>query len=104
MKKLAMLCLALLMGAGVTMAAKPAAEKKTVTTVFVTDIDCDHCVKKIMNNVPSLGKGIKDVEVDLPTKEVTVTYDASKNNDENIIKGFASIKVKAEPKPAAEKK
>ncbi len=98
-----MLCLALLMGAGVTMAAKPAAEKKTVTTVFVTDIDCDHCVKKIMNNVPSLGKGIKDVEVDLPTKEVTVTYDASKNNDENIIKGFASIKVKAEPKKAATK-
>ncbi len=103
MKKLAMLCLALLMGAGVTMAAKPAAEKKTVTTVFVTDIDCDHCVKKIMNNVPSLGKGIKDVEVNLPTKEVTVTYDASKNNDENIIKGFASIKVKAEPKKAATK-
>ena len=103
MKKLAMLCLALLMGAGVTMAAKPAAEKKTVTTVFVTDIDCDHCVRKIRNTVPSLGKGIKDVEVDLPTKEVTVTYDASKNNDENIIKGFASIKVKAEPKKAATK-
>ena len=101
MKKLAMLCLALVMGAGATMAAKPAAEKKTVTTVFVTDIDCDHCVKKIMNNVPSLGKGVKDVEVDLPTKEVTVTYDASKNSDENIIKGFASIKVKAEPKKAA---
>ena len=103
MKKLAMLCLALLMGAGVTMAAKPAAEKKTVTTVFVTDIDCDHCVKKIMTTVPTHGKGIKDVEVDLPTKEVTVTYDASKNNDENIIKGFASIKVKAEPKKAATK-
>ena len=98
-----MLCLALVMGAGVMMAAKPAAEKKTVTTVFVTDIDCDHCVKKIMNNVPSLGKGIQDVEVDLPTKEVTVTYDASKNSDENIIKGFASIKVKATPKRAEKK-
>ena len=34
MKKLAMLCLALVMGAGMTMAAKPAAEKKTVTTVL----------------------------------------------------------------------
>ena len=31
-----------------------------MTTVFVTDIECDHCVKKIMDNVPSLGKGIKD--------------------------------------------
>lgn len=98
-----MICLALVMGAGMTMAAKPAAQKKTVTTVFTTDIDCDHCAKKIMNNVPSLGKGIKDVQVDLPTKEVTVTYDAAKNSDENIVKGFASIKVKATPKKEAKK-
>lgn len=98
MKKIAMLCLALLLGAGVSLAAKPAAEKKTVTTVFTTDIDCEHCVNKIMNNVPSLGKGIKDVQVDLPKKEVTVVYDASKNSDENIVKGFASLKVQAEPK------
>ena len=47
---------------------------------------------------------IKDVKVDLPKKEVTVIYDASKNNDENIVKGFATIKVKAEPKKAPAKK
>lgn len=52
--------------------------QKTVTTVFTTDIDCEHCVKKIMNNVPSLGKGVKDVKVDLPKKEVTVVYDSTK--------------------------
>lgn len=102
MKKIAMLCLALMLGAGVSMAAKPAAQKKTVTTVFATDVDCEHCVKKIMNNVPSLGKGIKDVQVDLEKKEVTVVYDASKNSDENIVKGFASLKVKAEPKKSTE--
>lgn len=101
MKKLAMFCLALVMGTGMTMAAKPAAEKKTVTTVFQTDIHCDHCANKIMNNVPSLGKGIKDVAVDIATKEVTVTYDAAKNNDENIVKGLASLKVNAQPKNAA---
>lgn len=104
MKKLIFCCLVALLGAGVSMAAKPAAGKKTVTTVFTTDIDCEHCVKKIMNNVPSLGKGIKDVSVDLRKKEVTVVYDATKNSDENIVKGFATIKVKAEPKKAAEKK
>lgn len=98
MKKLLMLCLALVMGVGLTVAAEKPAQKKNVTTVFVTDVDCEHCVQKIMNNVPSLGKGIKDVQVDLETKEVTVVYDASKNNDENIVKGFASLKVKAEPK------
>ncbi|MDE6624007.1 MAG: heavy-metal-associated domain-containing protein [Alistipes sp.] len=104
MKKLAMICLALVMGAGIALAEKPVADKKNTTAVFVTDIDCEHCAKKIMNNVPSLGKGIKDVRVDLPTKEVTVVYDATKNNEANIIRGFASIKVKAEPKPVAEKK
>ena len=72
-----MLCLALVMGVGMC-AAQKAADKKTVTTVFTTDIDCEHCVKKIMNNVPSLGKGVKDVKVDLPKKEVTVVYDSTK--------------------------
>lgn len=98
MKKLLMLCLTLVLGAGMATAAEKPASKKIVTTVFVTDVDCEHCVQKIMNNVPSLGKGIKDVQVDLETKEVTVVYDASKNTDENIVKGFASLKVQAEPK------
>jgi len=103
MKKIAMLCLALVMGAGMTAAAKPAAAKKMTTTVFCTDIHCDHCAKKIMDNVPSLGKGIEDVRINVATKEVTVVYNAAKNSDENIVKGFASIKVKAEPKKAETK-
>ena len=98
MKKFLLCCLVVLLGTGAALAAAPAGKPVTKTTVFVTDIDCEHCAKKIMNNVPSLGKGIKDVKVDVPTKEVTVTYDPTKNNDANIIKGFASIKVKAEPK------
>lgn len=101
-KNLILWCLALLTAGICTAAApSPAAKKgpETVTTVFVTDVDCEHCAAKIMNNVPALGKGIKDVKVDVPTKEVTVTYDASKNNDAQIIKGLASLRVKAEPKP-----
>ena len=104
MKKFVLFCLALAMGVGVCAAAGKPAAKKIVTTGFVTDIDCDHCVKKIMNNVPSLGKGIKDVKVDLPKKEVTVVYDGTKNDDANIVKGFASLKVKAAPKKAAAEK
>ena len=98
-----MLCLAVIMGAGVCMAEGKGAQKKEVTTVFTTDIDCDHCVKKIMNNVPSLGKGVKDVQVDLKKKEVKVTYDPSKNSDEGIVKGFETLKVKATPKGQAQK-
>ena len=64
MKKILMICLALVMGLGMCAAAGKPAQKK----------------------------------------EVTVIYDASKNNDENIVKGFATIKVKAEPKKAPAKK
>ena len=102
MKKILLVCLALVWSLGAFAATEPAKkEKKTVTTVFVTDIDCDHCVQKIMNNVPVLGKGIKDVQVSLEKKEVTVVYDASKNSDEKIIQGLASLKVKAEVKKSS---
>lgn len=101
MKKILMVCLALMMGIGLCAAQKQ--EKKVVTTVFTTDIDCESCVKKIMANIPSLGKGLKDVTVDLKNKEVTVVYDVSKNSDEGIVKGFASLKVKAEAKQPVKK-
>ena len=71
------------------------------TTVFNTDIVCKNCEKKIMNNVPALGKGVEDVKVNVETKEVTVVYDATKTSEEQLVKGFAKINVKAEPKAAA---
>lgn len=102
MKKMLAICLALVLGAGVCMAQnnKPAKkqEKQLTTTVFSTNLDCPNCAKKVENNVPSLGKGIKDLKIDLPTREVTITYDASKNNPETIIKGFESLKVEAQVK------
>lgn len=100
MKKLLMFVLAL----SLTVGLWAQNDRGVVTTVFKTDITCEHCAKKIMDNVPSLGKGIKDVKVDVKSKEVSVTYDTKKNSDANIVKGFASIKVKAEPKPTAPKK
>lgn len=105
MKKLLVICLALVMGVGVAMAQKPAKKggKELKTTVFVTNLDCPNCAKKVENNIPVLGKGIKDYAINLESKEVTVTYDASKNSDENIIKGFNTLKVEAEVKPATEK-
>lgn len=100
MKKILLCCLMAVMALAVNAAndnsKKAKAEKQTV--VFCTDIDCQGCANKILNNVPVLGKGVEDVKVDLPTKEVTVVYDAAKTNPETLAKNFQKIKVKATPK------
>ena len=90
-KKLIIMCLMAFIGFGV---AEVSAQKKNEgavkTTVFVTDIDCEHCAKKITNTIP-YEKGVKDVQVDVPTKLVTVTYDANKTDVTALQKAFAKI-------------
>ena len=94
MKKIMMILAALAMVAGVATAApKQKAEKKISTVVFTTDLDCHHCAQKVLNTIP-YEKGIKDVQVDVPTKTVTVKFDEAKNSTESLTKAFESIKVK----------
>lgn len=92
MKKLIAIFATLAIFGGVATAA-PKAEKKIATVVFTTDLDCHHCAQKIMNTIP-YEKGIKDVQVDVPTKTVTVKFDEAKNSVESLTKAFESIKVK----------
>ena len=92
MKKIIALFAMLAMVAGVAVAA-PKAEKKIATVVFTTDLDCHHCAQKVLNTIP-YEKGIKDVQVDVPTKTVTVKFDEAKNSVESLTKAFESIKVK----------
>ena len=102
MKKIILLCLVAIMGVGVCSAFAQKKPAETKTTVFLTDIDCEGCAKKITNSIP-YQKGVKDVKVDVPTKEVTVTYDAAKTNDAALLKAFQKVKVKAEVVPAKKK-
>lgn len=98
MKKILFACFIALFSLGVANAEEPKkAEKKTVTTEFATDIDCPGCAKKVTNTIP-YEKGVKDVQVDVPTKTVTVTYDPDKTDNETLVKAFAKIKIKAEAK------
>ena len=94
MKKIIALFAILAMFAGVATAApKEKVEKKVATVVFTTDLDCHHCAQKVLNTIP-YEKGIKDVQVDVPTKTVTVKFDVAKNTIEGLTKAFESIKVK----------
>ena len=51
------------------------ADKQKV--VLSCNIHCQGCIDKIMKNI-AFEKGVKDIVCDLPTKTVTVTYDANK--------------------------
>lgn len=102
MKKILLMCLVALFSVGVANADEPKkGEKKIVTTEFLTDIDCAGCAKKVTNTIP-YERGVKDVQVDVESKTVTVTYDAAKTNDEALVKAFSKIKIKAEPKSEKE--
>ena len=98
MKKIVLMCLVALFGIGIANAQEPKnAVKKSVTVEFVTGIDCAGCAKKVTNTIP-YEKGVKDVQVDVATKTVTVTYDPAKTNNETLVKAFSKIKIKAEAK------
>ena len=90
MKKILILAVALFAVAGTAVAQKAA--KQIVTTVFITDIDCEGCAKKIYDNF--YGKGVRSVKCDVATKSVAVTYDATKNTPEGLIPAFKDLKVK----------
>lgn len=82
-------------------ADKKKSEVKTVT--FITSIDCDHCKKTIMKAIP-FEKGVKAVEVDIPTKEVTVTFKTTKNSVSGIQKAIEDLKYTAKVKPECSSK
>ena len=104
MKKIILMCLVALFGIGIANAQEPKkGDKKSVVVEFVTDIDCAGCAKKVTNTIP-YEKGVKDVQVDVATKTVTVTYDPAKTNNETLVKAFAKFKIKAEAKSAEQKK
>lgn len=99
MKKIVILCLTAIMAVG--LASAKGNKKSLRTTTFGVELSCQNCVNTIENNVPTLGKGIDDVKVNLEQQEVTVTYDDSKNSDENIIRGFGRLNLKAYAKQTA---
>lgn len=46
------------------------------TILTVPDISCDHCVRAVTEALSPID-GVQQVSVDIPTKQVTVEYDAS---------------------------
>ncbi|MBP5483261.1 MAG: heavy-metal-associated domain-containing protein [Bacteroidales bacterium] len=65
-------------------------KKKVQTVTFKTSIHCKNSVKKINDNIP-FEKGVKDLKVSLDEKLVTITYDPSKTNEEQLAKALEKL-------------
>ena len=66
------------------------------TVIFkVEQLCCEKCEAKVKKNIP-FEKGVKALKCDIPTKTVSVTYDAERTNIEKLQKGFATFKYTAE--------
>ena len=70
-------------------------KKKTQTVTFKVSMRCKNCVKKITDNI-SFEKGVKDLQVVLEDKTVTITYDPSKTDPETLAKAIEKLGYKAE--------
>lgn len=79
----------------VILSASTALAKDFRTAVFkVEQLHCANCEKKVQNNI-KFEKGVKTFSTDLPSKTVTITYDAEKTNVEKLKAGFKKFKYEA---------
>lgn len=83
-------------------AQKQNKSRDLATVKFETNIECDNCVNTIMKNIPYI-KGVKDVRCDLPTKEVTIRYQAEKTKPELLKRALEKLGYTAKIKPSEEK-
>ena len=69
--------------------------KKTEVMKCWTSVTCANCVAKVEKNIP-FEKGVTALEVDLPTKMVTVTYRPDKTSPEKLEKALQKLGFKTE--------
>ncbi len=75
------------------------ADKQVV--VLSVDLHCQACCDKIMKNI-AFEKGVKDIVCDLPSKTVTVTFDANKTDVPTLLKAFEKINKPAKVKESTQ--
>lgn len=82
-------------------------KKKDAEVTFSVNMNCEHCKKKIMSNIPH-EKGVTDMKADLPKNEVWIKYNPGKTDKEKLQKaieklGYTATEVVPEDKGKGEK-
>lgn len=74
-------------------------QKKEETITIKTSAVCGMCKERIENDM-KFEKGVTDVNLDLKTKILTVTYKTSKTNPDKLREAVTKIGYDADDKPA----
>lgn len=80
-----------------TLSAQSKKEKKEniQTMKCWVSMSCENCKAKVEKNIP-FEKGVKGLEVDLPTKIVTIKYQPAKTSEEKLEKAIQKLGYKTE--------
>lgn len=90
MKTMAAFAVTLLLVAVFSPQVKAQDPTKEKTVTIKTSMHCDACKKTIETGLTK-EKGVKSVSADSKTKMVTVTYDESQTNEENLVKSIKDM-------------
>lgn len=63
---------------------------KTETVTYDVSLHCDGCKERIEKNI-SWEKGVKQLNVDLAHKQVTIKYDPNKNDKDRLKKAIEKL-------------
>ncbi|OAV69750.1 Zinc-transporting ATPase [Bacteroidales bacterium Barb7] len=70
-------------------------KKKTAEVTFVVSMFCENCKAKIERHI-AWEKGVKELNVNLDKKLVTIGYDPSKTNEEALKKALEALEYTCE--------
>jgi periplasmic mercuric ion binding protein len=91
-----MMCQFAFAGASAAMAQDKKAKKDNFQTMKCwVSMSCENCKAKVEKNIP-YEKGVKGLEVDLPTKIVTIKYKPGKTSPEKLEKAIQKLGYKTE--------
>lgn len=94
MKKIILLLIIALssMGVGFAQQAKKSAKKQEVVEFKMDEVLCQHCRKKIDNNI-AFEKGVTDIVYSEDGTSVQVTYRTDKTNPDKLLSAFKRVKL-----------
>jgi copper chaperone CopZ len=78
-------------------------DEKVQTMKCWVSMTCENCKAKVEKNI-AFEKGVKDLQVDLPSKIVTIKYRTDKTSQEKLTKAIQELGFKTEVVKESEQK